>query len=52
LLSELGILKQQREDRLVAIAGMMGVGKTTLAREGLAKILKDENGSHRPFRMI
>ena len=32
--------------------GPPGVGKTTLAREGLAKILKDDNGSPRPFRMI
>jgi hypothetical protein len=32
--------------------GPPGVGKTTLAREGLAKILRDESGKPRPFRMI
>jgi hypothetical protein len=32
--------------------GPPGVGKTTLAREGIAKILSDANGSSRPFHMI
>lgn len=27
-----GLLKQQREDKFVAISGMMGIGKTTLSR--------------------
>lgn len=32
--------------------GPPGVGKTTLAREGLSKILTDEDGNQRPFHMI
>lgn len=32
--------------------GPPGVGKTTLAREGVAKILSDENENPRPFHMI
>lgn len=32
--------------------GPAGVGKTTLAKKGLAKCLKDENGVPRPFAMI
>lgn len=32
--------------------GPPGVGKTTLAREGVAKILTDEKGNSRPFHMI
>lgn len=32
--------------------GPPGTGKTTLAREGIAKILKDVNGVARPFKMI
>ena len=32
--------------------GPAGVGKTTLAKKGLANCLKDENGVSRPFAMI
>jgi ATP-dependent Lon protease len=32
--------------------GPAGVGKTTLAKKGLANCLKDENGEPRPFSMI
>ena len=32
--------------------GPPGVGKTTLAKRGLAACLKDENGKERPFSMI
>jgi len=32
--------------------GPAGVGKTTLAKQGLADCLKDENGNSRPFAMI
>lgn len=32
--------------------GPPGVGKTTLAREGIAKILTDADGNPRPFHMI
>jgi hypothetical protein len=32
--------------------GPPGVGKTTLAREGISNILKDESGKSRPFHMI
>lgn len=32
--------------------GKPGVGKTTLAREGVAKILTDADGNSRPFHMI
>jgi ATP-dependent Lon protease len=32
--------------------GSPGVGKTSLAKRGLAKCLKDENGSSRPFAFI
>lgn len=32
--------------------GPPGVGKTTLAREGISKILSDGDGSARPFHMI
>ena len=32
--------------------GPPGVGKTTLAREGVARILSNENGTPRPFHMI
>jgi ATP-dependent Lon protease len=32
--------------------GPPGVGKTTLAREGIANILSDESGTPRPFHMI
>jgi len=32
--------------------GPPGVGKTTLAREGIANILSDESGKPRPFHMI
>lgn len=32
--------------------GFAGIGKTTLAKKGLANCLKDENGIPRPFAMI
>ena len=36
----------------IGFEGPPGVGKTTLAREGVAKILSDEDGKSRPFQMI
>jgi endopeptidase La len=42
----------KQEGYCFGFEGPAGVGKTTLAKKGLAECLKDENGISRPFAMI
>ena len=36
----------------IGFEGPPGVGKTTLAKEGLSRILQDDDGTYRPFSLI
>jgi ATP-dependent Lon protease len=45
-------LTGQETGYCLGFEGPPGIGKTTLAREGLSNILKDESNNPRPFKMI
>jgi hypothetical protein len=45
-------LTGQETGYCLGFEGPPGIGKTTLAREGLANVLKDDSGQPRPFKMI